>query len=47
MTATRVGGLRLSGYAQLGMPSSGGKRQRFIGMVSYRTMDLTLAAEIG
>lgn len=42
---TRVGGLRLTAYAQLGMPGSGGQRRRFIGMVSYRTADLTLAAE--
>jgi hypothetical protein len=44
---SRVGGLRLTGYAQLGTPSSGGTRNRFIGMVSYRSMDLTLAAEYG
>jgi hypothetical protein len=42
---SRVGGLRLTGYAQLGTPNSGGTRNRFIGMVSYRSMDLTLAAE--
>ncbi len=42
---TRVGGLRVTGFAQLGMPSSGGRRQRLLGMVSYRSMDLTLAAE--
>ena len=42
---SRVGGLRLTGYAQYGMPNSGGQRQRFLGMVSYRTMDVTLAAE--
>jgi hypothetical protein len=42
---SRVGGLRLTGYAQLGTPSSGGTRNRFIGMVSYRSMDLTLAAQ--
>ena len=42
---SRVGGLRITGYAGLGTPSSGGTRNRFIGMVSYRSMDLTLAAE--
>ena len=42
---SRVGGLRLSAYGQYGAPTSGGKRQRFIGMVSYRSMDVTLAAE--
>ena len=42
---SRVGGLRLTGYAGLGTPNSGGTRNRFIGMVSYRSMDLTLAAQ--
>ena len=42
---SRVGGLRLTAYGQFGTPSTGGKRQRFLGMLSYRTMDLTLAAE--
>jgi hypothetical protein len=42
---SRVGGLRLTGYAHLGKPTTGGQRNRFIGMVSYRSNDLTLAAE--
>jgi hypothetical protein len=42
---TRVGGLRVSGYGQYGEPSSGGHRQRFLGMVSYKSVNLTLAAE--
>ena len=42
---SRVGGLRVSAYGQYGAPTSGGKRQRFLGMVSYRSMDITLAAE--
>jgi hypothetical protein len=42
---SRIGGLRLTGYAGLGTPSSGGTRNRFIGMISYRSMDLTLAAQ--
>jgi len=42
---SRVGGLRLTAYAGIGAPNSGGTRNRFMGMVSYRTMDLTLAAE--
>jgi hypothetical protein len=41
----RVGGLRLTGYAQIGKPTGGGTRQRFLGMVSYRSKLLTLAAE--
>jgi hypothetical protein len=43
---SRVGGLRLTGYAQLGKPSSGGQRNRFLGMLSYRTMDITAAVEV-
>lgn len=42
---SRVGGLRLSGYAQMGKPTTGGQRNRFLGMVSYRSNDITLAAE--
>lgn len=42
---SRVGGLRLTGYAQYGKPTSGGKRQRYIGMLSYRSKVATLAAE--
>jgi hypothetical protein len=43
---SRVGGLRLTGYAQLGAPSSGGQRNRFLGMLSYRSMDITAAIEV-
>lgn len=43
--ASRVGGLRLTGYAQGGSPTSGGTRNRFIGMVSFRSKMLTLAGE--
>jgi hypothetical protein len=42
---SRVGGLRLTGYAHLGAPTTGGQRNRFIGMVSYRSNDVTLAAQ--
>lgn len=43
----RDGGLRLTGYGQVGRPNGGGKRSRFIGMLSYRSKMLTLAAELG
>lgn len=43
--SSRVGGLRLTAYAQIGKPTGGGTRNRFLGMVSYRTRQLTLAAE--
>ncbi len=42
---SRVGGLRITGYAQAGTPTSGGTRSRFIGMLSYRSKALTLAGE--
>jgi hypothetical protein len=42
---SRVGGLRLTGYAQLGTPSSGGTRNRFAGLVSYKSKALTLGGE--
>lgn len=40
----RDGGLRLSGYGQIGRPNGGGTRQRYIGALSYRSKMLTLAA---
>jgi hypothetical protein len=42
---SRVGGLRLTGYAQLGTPSSGGTRNRFAGLVSYKSKMVTLGGE--
>ena len=44
---SRVGGLRITGYGQLGTPTSGGTRNRFVGQVSYRSKMLTLAGEYG
>jgi hypothetical protein len=43
--SSRVGGLRLTGYGQYGKPTGGGKRQRIVGMVSYRSKQITLAGE--
>jgi hypothetical protein len=43
--SSRVGGLRISGYAGYGKPTGGGKRQRYVGMLSYRTKQVTLAGE--
>ncbi len=43
----KAGGLRLSGYAGIGKLNGGGTRNRFLGMLSYKTKQLTLAAEIG
>lgn len=42
---SRVGGLRVTGYAGVGAPTGGGRRNRFAGMLSYRTNDITVAAE--
>lgn len=43
--SSRVGGLRITAYGQYGKPTSGGTRNRALGMVSYRSKQLTLAAE--
>ena len=43
--STRVGGLRLSGYGHVGKPTTGGIRNRALGMLSYRSRQLTAAAE--
>ncbi len=42
---SRVGGLRITGYAAYGKTTAGGARNRYLGMVSYRTKQLTLAGE--
>lgn len=41
-----VGGLRFTGYGQIGSPNGGGTRNRFIGMISYRDTTLTIAGEL-
>jgi hypothetical protein len=43
--SSRVGGLRITGYAAYGKTTAGGARNRYLGMVSYRTKQLTLAGE--
>ena len=42
---SRVGGVRLTAYGQLGTPTTGGTRNRFLGMLSYRSSQITLAAQ--
>src|SRR2546425_4469287 len=42
---SRVGGLRLTGYAGVGKHTGGGDRNRFVGMLSYRSKQFTLAGE--
>ena len=39
------GGFRVSGYAQVGRPTGGGARHRYLAMVSYKTTQYMLAAE--
>jgi hypothetical protein len=41
----RVGGLRITGYGQYGKPTTGGERYRYLGMVSYKSKNVTLAGE--
>jgi hypothetical protein len=43
--ASRVGGLRLTGYAGIGKATGGADRNRFLGIVSYKTQAFTLAGE--
>ena len=43
--SSRVGGLRVTTYLQYGKSNGGGTRNRFLGMVSYRTKQITLAGE--
>ena len=43
--SSRVGGLRFTAYGGYGKPTTGGQRNRFLGMVSYRTKHITLAGE--
>jgi hypothetical protein len=43
--SSRVGGLRVTAYGQYGKPTTGGKRSRLLGMVSYRSKQITLAGE--
>ena len=45
--ASAAGGLRLTGFAMVGRPAGGGTRDRYIGLVSYKSKQLTLAAEYG
>ncbi len=43
--SSRVGGLRVTGFADYGNTIGGGQRQRWLGMVSYKSKQLTLAGE--
>lgn len=43
--ASRVGGLRLTGYFGVGRNTAGAPRDRYVGMASYRTTQFTLAGE--
>lgn len=43
--ASRVGGLRVTGYAGIGKATGGADRTRYLGMLSYKTQQYTLAGE--
>jgi len=43
--SSRVGGLRVTGYAGYGRAAAGAERNRYLGMLSYRSKHLTLAGE--
>ena len=43
----KSGGLRLTGYANVGLATGGGTRNRFLGILSYKSKAVTLAAEYG
>ena len=43
--SSRVGGLRITAYGQYGKPTTGGERNRWVGLVSYRSREILLAAE--
>jgi hypothetical protein len=42
---SRVGGLRLTGYAGVGKATGGADRNRYVGTVSYKSQQITLAGE--
>ncbi|MGE5801083.1 MAG: porin [Gemmatimonadota bacterium] len=42
---SRVGGLRVTGYAGIGKATGGADRNRYLALGSYKTQQLTLAAE--
>ena len=42
---SRVGGMRVTGYAGIGKANGGADRNRYLGMFSYRTQQYTLAGE--
>ena len=43
--SSRVGGLRVTVYGQYGRANGGAERNRFLGMISYKSKQVTLAAE--
>jgi len=43
--SSRVGGLRVTGFADYGNAVGGGPHQRWLGMVSYKSKQITLAGE--
>lgn len=44
--AGALGGLRLTGYGHFGSPAGGGRRQRALGMLSWRAQRFTVAGQL-
>ncbi len=44
--SSRIGGLRVTGFALFGTRTGGGTRQRLLAMLSYKTKALTVAAQV-
>lgn len=42
---SKVGGVRVTGFTQVGKPTGGGRRNRYVGILSYRSTLVTLAGE--
>jgi hypothetical protein len=45
--SSKVGGVRLTAFGQVGSANGGGSRSRFVGMLSYKSKAVTLAGEFG
>ncbi len=44
--SSRIGGLRVTGFALVGQRNAGGPRERYLGMLSYKAKAFTVAAQV-
>lgn len=44
--SSKVGGLRVTGFALVGSRNGGGPRERYLGMISYKAKAMTVAAQV-